>query len=224
MAATIEHAAAPTPATEEVQATSTTWLSTRSLSMRARCAARGRADARASSTAPGAARSGQGLAASRPPQAFRALPASALSGSLQPSRRQTEVSTGCAAVQTITTRGTQGVDCPLIPKTAKLEECRSQCRATAGCAGIEFKPGHCEVWTWSGGIGYTAKSAGYACLHYGGGAAARPTATATTTALSSNPAFEPVGGGVDRACRGAGPRDGGEGGRGLHARRKRGLD
>jgi len=50
--------------------------------------------------------------------------------------------------------------------TGSLDACKDVCRATQGCAGIEFNAGNgrCEVWTRSEGIEATVAVAGYECL------------------------------------------------------------
>jgi len=87
-------------------------------------------------------------------------------------------------------RGIKGVDYVIFPKTVTLAGCKGHCAATTSCNGIEFKPGHCEVWIRAGGIGSTAKAAGFTCLRYSGGA----------VPITGKGVFEPVDGGMDRAC------------------------
>ncbi|CAJ1427609.1 unnamed protein product, partial [Effrenium voratum] len=67
-----------------------------------------------------------------------------------------------------------------------LDACKDLCRRTHGCKGIEYR-GWCEVWTRPEGIDAVAPSLGAECWQY------RP--------------FVTVEGGINRACRGADPRD-----------------
>ena len=71
--------------------------------------------------------------------------------------------------------------------TPTLEACQSLCRSTAGCKGIEFRSGWCEIWTRPAGIAAVAPSSGAYCFRY------EP--------------FVEVDGGVDRECRGSNPND-----------------
>jgi len=68
-----------------------------------------------------------------------------------------------------------------------LEDCKSRCRETMGCVGIEFINTRCEVWTRRAGIEASFELANYQCLQA--------------------VAFHPVDGGSDRACRGASVTD-----------------
>merc|ERR1712137_1131828 len=65
-----------------------------------------------------------------------------------------------------------------------LEECKSHCRGTQGCVGIEFNSGNgrCEVWTRSEGIGATRPATGYQCFAHN--------STATCKATAASLAFD----------------------------------
>ncbi|CAE7219039.1 Ftsj3 [Symbiodinium sp. CCMP2592] len=81
-----------------------------------------------------------------------------------------------------------------------LAACQNECirsRAEA-CVGIEHSGSRCEVWTRRAGIGASIQLTGFTCLSYG-----TVTTTTTTSTRSLSSLFEPVDGGVDRACRGA---------------------
>ena len=71
-----------------------------------------------------------------------------------------------------------------------LEQCKLLCAATEQCQGLDFSQDGCKVWTRFG-IQTTKASQGHLCLRYG---SPDPLLTAS--------AFEPVGGGMNRACRG----------------------
>mmetsp|Transcript_36728 Transcript_36728/g.85452 ORF Transcript_36728/g.85452 Transcript_36728/m.85452 type:complete len:479 (-) Transcript_36728:155-1591(-) len=81
-------------------------------------------------------------------------------------------------------------DFGLIPGTPDLETCKTRCRETHGCRGIEYgrENGRCEVWTAPGGVSGSAAVAGYTCLRYAG---------------SAHFEFSPADGGTNRVCRGA---------------------
>merc|ERR1712190_150952 len=66
------------------------------------------------------------------------------------------------------------------------DACKNQCRDAPACEGIEYyySSGRCELWTHV--IGSTHPAAGFSCLRY------EPVNE-----------FEPVGGGIDRVCRGS---------------------
>jgi len=67
-----------------------------------------------------------------------------------------------------------------------LTGCKRLCEETAGCKGIEYHTsGRCEVWIRPDGIGASISLENYTCLRYG------------------SDEFLDVGGGKDRACRGA---------------------
>ncbi|CAE7570592.1 unnamed protein product [Symbiodinium microadriaticum] len=68
-----------------------------------------------------------------------------------------------------------------------LGACKAICTVTPGCKGVEFSSFGCEVWTRAEGIEATAAVSGFQCYRY--------------------VAFEPVDGGLDRACRGADTSD-----------------
>jgi len=51
---------------------------------------------------------------------------------------------------------------------SSLEECKTQCKETAACKGIEFKGQRCEVWIRPEGIHATAFVSGFACFRYAG--------------------------------------------------------
>ena len=80
-----------------------------------------------------------------------------------------------------------------IHAAATLDECKTICMSVAGCKGIEFSRGRCEVWTRMGGIEATIELSGFSCYTYG------------ETAATGE--FYPVDGGVDRACRGGSTTD-----------------
>jgi len=79
--------------------------------------------------------------------------------------------------------------------TPSLGACKALCVDTPLCRGIEYSEDHddgrCEVWTAKGGILATKPKKGATCLSYG--------------AIKGQ--FDALDGGVDRVCRGAGPRD-----------------
>eukprot|EP00418_Pyrodinium_bahamense_P009328 CAMPEP_0179116396 /NCGR_PEP_ID=MMETSP0796-20121207/54591_1 /TAXON_ID=73915 /ORGANISM="Pyrodinium bahamense, Strain pbaha01" /LENGTH=870 /DNA_ID=CAMNT_0020814671 /DNA_START=1 /DNA_END=2614 /DNA_ORIENTATION=- len=79
--------------------------------------------------------------------------------------------------------------------TGSLDACLALCVSAPTCEGIEYSAEHdggrCEVWTREGGIGTTVPSSGSTCLHY----------------ARSTEQFEPLAGGIDKACRGAVPTD-----------------
>jgi len=72
-------------------------------------------------------------------------------------------------------------------QAGSLEACQATCASTPGCKGIEYSPGHCELWTREGGIGATTRAPGYTCLRY------EP--------------FTLIDGGKDRSCRGGSSLD-----------------
>jgi len=78
---------------------------------------------------------------------------------------------------------------------ASLDGCKSECVASSGCVGLEYKGSRCEVWTRSEGIQASRESSGYTCLSYGIPVTLRP----------GN--FEAVDGGEGRVCRGASVTD-----------------
>mmetsp|Transcript_19449 Transcript_19449/g.61174 ORF Transcript_19449/g.61174 Transcript_19449/m.61174 type:complete len:499 (+) Transcript_19449:93-1589(+) len=74
----------------------------------------------------------------------------------------------------------------LISRQASSEGCKAQCLQEPRCRGIEYSStGRCEVWIRPGGIKATKQLPGFTCLRY------EPSA------------FNPIGGGQNRACRGA---------------------
>lgn len=81
-----------------------------------------------------------------------------------------------------------------------LESCKQLCVTTAGCRGIEYNVGgRCEVWTREDGIRASIALEHYTCLRFGD--------LPTTTTAAPLSGFQPVDGGVDRACRGDFPGD-----------------
>eukprot|EP00438_Fugacium_kawagutii_P011864 Skav208119 [mRNA] locus=scaffold1223:25658:27340:- [translate_table: standard] len=77
-----------------------------------------------------------------------------------------------------------------------LEECRSKCVETSGCRGVEFNQKDCRVWLKPEGIGTTFPEVGSICIRFG-----------SPDPLRSASAFDPVDGGLHRACRGANESD-----------------
>ena len=43
------------------------------------------------------------------------------------------------------------------------QDCKQACRGHAGCKGIEYSAGRCEVWTREGGIEATVPLQGFKC-------------------------------------------------------------
>jgi len=74
----------------------------------------------------------------------------------------------------------------LLSRQGSSQDCKAQCLRETGCKGIEYSStGRCEVWIRPGGIQATKQVPGVTCLRY------------------EPPAFNPIGGGQNRACRGA---------------------
>lgn len=82
-----------------------------------------------------------------------------------------------------------------------LDGCKRKCVNTYGCKGIEHSPdvtdGHCEVWVRPEGIGATQAQDGHMCLSY------QPEEDDNMWPGR----WDPVEGGVNRACRGKTPND-----------------
>jgi len=72
-----------------------------------------------------------------------------------------------------------------------LLECQEICIQTPLCVGVEHSQARCEVWIRSRGIGASIALAGFSCYH---------------RKAQANP-FQPVDGGLDRACRGSNSAD-----------------
>ena len=45
----------------------------------------------------------------------------------------------------------------------RLSDCQTECLQAAGCVGIEFSSGRCEVWTRADGIEATIELSGFTC-------------------------------------------------------------
>ena len=80
-----------------------------------------------------------------------------------------------------------------------LGECRSKCVEISGCRGIEFNQQDCRVWLKVEGIGTTVQQVGSICLRFG-----------SPDPFRAASAFDPVDGGLHRACRGANESDNSE--------------
>eukprot|EP00931_Biecheleriopsis_adriatica_P096425 TRINITY_DN7007_c0_g1_i2.p1 TRINITY_DN7007_c0_g1~~TRINITY_DN7007_c0_g1_i2.p1 ORF type:complete len:2100 (-),score=266.06 TRINITY_DN7007_c0_g1_i2:89-6388(-) len=68
-------------------------------------------------------------------------------------------------------------------ESESMDACQNECMRTAGCKGVEFRDGGCEVWTISTGIQATVAALGRSCLRY--------------------TPFTLVNGFADQACRGS---------------------
>eukprot|EP00931_Biecheleriopsis_adriatica_P001304 TRINITY_DN10161_c0_g1_i1.p1 TRINITY_DN10161_c0_g1~~TRINITY_DN10161_c0_g1_i1.p1 ORF type:complete len:1243 (-),score=235.43 TRINITY_DN10161_c0_g1_i1:53-3733(-) len=86
----------------------------------------------------------------------------------------------------------------LLTGLGSLEMCQERCTSTPNCRGVEYNDasGRCEVWTE--GIGATRAVSGFYCSRY--------TQFNNVTSGASD-IFQPVDGGVGRACRGQNPED-----------------
>ena len=80
-----------------------------------------------------------------------------------------------------------------VHSAASVDECKAVCMAVAGCKGIEYSAGRCEVWTRAGGIQASIELSGFSCYTYEG--------------MTVQGEFAPMDGGVDRACRGGSSTD-----------------
>ena len=74
-----------------------------------------------------------------------------------------------------------------------VDECKVLCSTTAGCKGIEYRDGRCEVWTRRGGIQASTYTRGSLCMSYGG-----------ADAFDDSHAFTALSGGTSGSCSGAG--------------------
>ncbi|CAE8591671.1 unnamed protein product, partial [Polarella glacialis] len=77
------------------------------------------------------------------------------------------------------------------PQTDSLDSCKLACAGTAGCKGIEYSSGSCEVWTRREGIGSSQTVKGSVCLRFG-----------QYDLAATADSFEAADGGVGRSCRG----------------------
>merc|ERR1719413_23286 len=76
-----------------------------------------------------------------------------------------------------------------------LDACKSLCKSTTGCKGIEYKASNnrCEVWTRPEGIGATKAASGFICLRYLGASAPTPAPTTQpTSAPTPAPTTQPT--------------------------------
>jgi hypothetical protein len=80
---------------------------------------------------------------------------------------------------------------------ANLGDCERSCRRENRCRGIEYNEGlqRCEIWTLETGIQASQRNPGYVCYRF-----------SSPSAFPSDK-FEPVDGGIDRACRGTSAQD-----------------
>ncbi|CAE8711556.1 unnamed protein product [Polarella glacialis] len=77
------------------------------------------------------------------------------------------------------------------PQADSLDSCKLACAGFAGCKGIEYSSGRCEVWTRREGIGSSLTLKGSVCLRFG-----------QYDLAATADSFEAADGGVGRSCRG----------------------
>ncbi|CAE8629126.1 unnamed protein product [Polarella glacialis] len=83
-----------------------------------------------------------------------------------------------------------------IHSTTSVQTCKALCIGTAGCQGLEYSYGRCEVWTRLRGVGGSVDLTGSLCLRY--------KSWDPSDIIDS---FLPADGGAGRACRGADKTD-----------------